>query len=65
MIGTLLNGMITLTLSKFILNDIPHAVGLGSGKGLGRPKTEAERSAAHYAKYGTTETPIRGTEQRR
>lgn len=27
----------------------------------GIPKSEEERRAAHYAKYGTTELPLRGT----
>lgn len=33
MIQQALNGMITLMLAKFILNDVPHAAGLSSGEG--------------------------------
>ncbi|MBA7710637.1 hypothetical protein ES703_119582 [subsurface metagenome] len=62
MINTMLNGMITLMLTKFMLNDVPHAMGFTSERRrLGKPKTEAERSRVHERFYGTKKTPVRGT----
>lgn len=37
MIQTALNGMITILLSKFVLNDLPHAAGLAENGGFVRP----------------------------
>lgn len=61
MISTVLNGMITLVLSKFVLNDVPHAMGFSPVRRLGEPRSEAERARVHKEFYGTKETPARGT----
>lgn len=61
MISTILNGMITLMVSKFFLNDIPHAAGFSPGRRLGESRSEAERAKVHELFYGTKETPPRGT----
>ena len=44
-------------------SDPTSGLGVGGEPRYGQPKTEAERAAEHEAKFGTKETPERGTGQ--
>ncbi len=44
-------------------NNPVNGLGVGGEPRYGQPKTEAEREAEHLARFGSTETPQRGTGQ--
>lgn len=54
---------ITAFLSGIMRGIFTGTAGLGTQYGYGNPRTEAQRRATHFARFGTTNVPPRGTGQ--